>query len=419
MTSYLHRIVIFARLVGLTAGYLVRRSWYWVMGYHADEGATLLGRYVSEGLTRLGPLFVKLGQLVSAHRFWFRESFIRELGRLQDHVTPMSEAELEEVLSGYDVTKFGHFDRIPVASGSVAQVHSARLRDGTRVAVKVLRPHIRRDLQTNVAVVRWLVNLLSLVPSFGIFRLREHFCKVSDLLLMQTDFRRETNDLEEFARRHRHNKFIHIPKVHLDMCTSDVIVMEYIDGDRLTEIPDDIRPPPEELSRRILGFVVRSVYLDGYFHCDLHPGNLLFRRSDRKICILDFGITSRYDKGFVALYSSLWRRITHKEWDLASDEFLRIFPEDPEVMVRALEDPSRGPELRHRVRTLLRTHFDDENKWDLVPCLRDTETLLSEYGTHVSMRLNDINVAIASVEGTNATIGSGIGMRIIHELSRA
>ncbi|HSB64626.1 MAG TPA: AarF/UbiB family protein [Thermoanaerobaculia bacterium] len=247
-------------------------------------------------LERLGPTFVKLGQLLSARTDLLPPAYLDALRRLQDKVEPFSYAEVEEIVQGElgaRISKaFSSFEKEPAAAASLGQVHRAALRDGRPVAVKVQRPGIREQISDDLEAFREIAEILAgHTEPFDVETMLEEFRKT---LLKELDYRQEAQNmvtlgaaLEEFPR-------IVVPQPVDDYTTTRVLTMDLISGKKvtslspLTKLDIDGSGLAEELFRAYL----KQTLLDGFFHADPHPGNV-FLTDDRRIALLDLGMVAR------------------------------------------------------------------------------------------------------------------------------
>ena len=264
-------------------------------------------------LETLGPIFVKFGQLLSTRRDLLPPDLADELARLQDRVPPFDYEHVERTLTrtyGRPVDAvFKSFDRVPIASASVAQVHFAELPDGTPVAVKVLRPGINDVIRHDVELMQTGAMLVERLWSDGKrLRPREVVAEFEKNLADELDLMREAANCSQLRRNFLHSPYLLVPGVHWDWCTPEVMVMERMSGipiaqvDRLREAGVDLK----RLSRAGVELFFTQVFRDGFFHADMHPGNIFVATDPAhfgKYIALDFGIVgtlSERDQGYLA-----------------------------------------------------------------------------------------------------------------------
>ncbi len=290
-------------------------------------------------LQDLGPIFVKLGQMLSTRRDLLPADIVDELAKLQDRVPPFPTEQVIETLErayGKPVDAvFRHFDRVPVASASVAQVHFGQLPDradggsGPLVAVKVLRPNITATIAHDIALMYTGAMLVEKLWSDGRrLRPREVIAEFEKTLATELDLSREAANCSQLRRNFLHSPYLLVPEVHWDYCSEDVMVMERMEGipigrvDQLVEAGVDLK----RLSRAGVELFFTQVFRDAFFHADMHPGNIFIAVDPAnfgKYIAVDFGIVgslSPADQGylaqnFLAFFRRDYRRvaITHLE----------------------------------------------------------------------------------------------------------
>jgi ubiquinone biosynthesis protein len=267
------------------------------------------GVRVREALEELGPIFVKFGQALSTRPDLLPEDIGRELSRLQDQVPPFpgetARAIVEEAYGEPLERRFAEFSDRPVASASVAQVHYARLPDGTGVAVKVLRPGIERLVERDVDL---LYTLAKLAYRYSAEARRLRPVEVVDefrrTLEDELDLMREAANASQLRHNFAGSSLLYVPKVYWDHTRSRVMVMERIDGipisnvAALVEAGVDLR----QLAHNGVEIFFTQAFRDGFFHADMHPGNI-FVSPDGQYMAVDFGIMgilSEVDKNYLA-----------------------------------------------------------------------------------------------------------------------
>ncbi|MCP4504348.1 MAG: AarF/ABC1/UbiB kinase family protein [Deltaproteobacteria bacterium] len=248
-------------------------------------------------LEELGPSFVKLGQILSTRADLLPREFTDALARLQDQVPPFPsdeamkviEAELGEPIG--DV--FASFDETPLASASMAQVHAAVLKNGDEVVLKVLRPGIEAQVRSDASILVILAQLLELVieeaAHYRVGDLAEEF---EESLTLELDFQHEAKNLQAFAGFNRDREGIYVPKTYPKLSTKHILTMERIYGRRITELVDDDKERVNVIVDRLVMVNFEQVFVDGLFHGDPHPGNVLVDDDDN-ICFIDFGLVGR------------------------------------------------------------------------------------------------------------------------------
>jgi ubiquinone biosynthesis protein len=267
------------------------------------------GERLRLALEALGPIFVKFGQMLSTRRDLLPQDIADELAKLQDRVPPFpSNIALKtlELIYGKPVNEvFLVFDAEPVASASIAQVHLAVLHDGTEVAVKVLRPGIAPVISHDIALMEtgaWLVE--ALWPDGKRLKPREVVGEFARHLGDELDLMREASNCSQLRRNFLDSPMLLVPEVYWDYCYSGVMVMQRVKGVPISHVAE-LRAQGIDIPR--LGRVgveifFTQVFRDGYFHADMHPGNI-FVGSDGRYIAVDFGIMGTLtdeDKNYLA-----------------------------------------------------------------------------------------------------------------------
>ncbi|MFD2448211.1 ABC1 kinase family protein [Vogesella fluminis] len=247
----------------------------------------------------LGPTFIKLGQILSTRVDLFAPEWINEFEKLQNTVPPIAEAQLapylQQVLGEAPETLFARFDMVPIGSASIAQVHRATLHDGSEVVVKLRRPGIVPKVDADLRILEHLAHLIELeFPDARRFMPSDIVAQFSRSLKRELDLAAEARNMERFARDFAEDPYIRIPKVHWEYTRADVNVQDFIDGrsaSPVSALPAAGLNPPL-LARRGADAVLKMILLNGYFHADPHPGNVIFLPDDR-IAFIDFGMVGR------------------------------------------------------------------------------------------------------------------------------
>jgi len=253
-------------------------------------------------LEELGPTFIKLGQVASTRADILPPEWLEEFKKLQDDVPSFDYKEVKRVvefsLKGPINKHFAHFEKVPVASASIAQVHFATLHDGTEVAVKVRRPNIEKTITADISVMRTLARLLYRhVPAARRYRPTEVVDEFARVINNELNLTIEGSNATRFGRLFKNDPHVKIPEVYWDYTSDEVLTMERISGTPLDEA-ETIKGKGldvEKLAVTGLHAFFRQIFEFGVFHGDLHPGNI-FTSDEGVIIYLDFGIVGRLDK---------------------------------------------------------------------------------------------------------------------------
>ncbi len=271
------------------------------------------GERLRQGLERLGPIFVKFGQVLSTRRDLLPDDLADELAKLQDRVPPFAAETARRLVEGAFgrpiEALFARFEAEPVASASIAQVHFATLNDGREVAVKVLRPGMLDVIEDDLALLRTLARWVERLSLDGKrLKPREVVAEFDNYLHDELDLVREAANAAQLRRNMQGLDLVLVPEMVWELCTSDVIVMERMNGvpisqkQRLVDAGIDIR----KLARDGVTIFFTQVFRDGFFHADMHPGNIQVSVAPAtfgRYIALDFGIVgtlTEFDKEYLA-----------------------------------------------------------------------------------------------------------------------
>ncbi|WP_347888434.1 AarF/UbiB family protein [Nitrosomonas europaea] len=248
-------------------------------------------RRLRGALEELGPIFSKLGQVLSTRPDLLPIEYIEELVLLQSRVPPMTESEVvrvsEQELGVPWEDVFKSFDPKPLAAGTIAQVHRAVLETGDRVVVKVQRPTARADIEQDLALLEMFAEKVGKRPALNqVIDMEAVFKHLSTSLHRELDFRQEADNIERMRGILASYDRLAVPSVHSDLSTSRLLVMEEIQGIPIKQAPAG--PERIQAARQLLESYYKQIIVDGFFHADPHPGNLMWWKDC--IYFLDFGM---------------------------------------------------------------------------------------------------------------------------------
>ena len=243
-------------------------------------------------ILELQGLFIKVGQLLSIMAIFLPEEFRQELEGLQDQVPPRAYAEIaprivEELGATVD-DLFDDFHREPIASASLGQVHEAHTKEGQRVAVKVQHQDIDEIVRLDLKTIRRIITVVQwFVPVQG---LDGYYHQIKDLLKQELDFNGEADNIEKIAKNFEKDPRVHFPVPVRELSTSRVLTTTFVEGKKLTDLAglDAMGIDKKELASRLVRVYCQMIFVDGIYHADPHPGNILVN-SDGDFVLLDFG----------------------------------------------------------------------------------------------------------------------------------
>ncbi|MDN0076181.1 AarF/UbiB family protein [Crenobacter sp. SG2303] len=247
----------------------------------------------------LGPTFIKLGQILSTRVDVFSPDWIAEFEKLQAHVPPVPPEALEalvtKALGAPPATLFAEFDPTPIGAASIAQVHRARLPDGSEVAVKLRRPGIVDKVEADLRILSYIAHLIETeFPETRRYQPIEIVKQFTRSLRRELDLAVEARNMERFGRDFADDPIIHVPRIYWQYTNPQVNVQSFVDGIPATRI--DLLAgsglDPRVLARHGADAVLRMILINGFFHADPHPGNVFFLEGER-VGLVDFGMVGR------------------------------------------------------------------------------------------------------------------------------
>ncbi len=271
-----------------------------------------------DSITTLGASFIKLAQVLATRADFFDREYLEELKSLHDELPPMKQEEFEIVFKrSINANIFSKFEKEPIASASIGQVHIAYLQDGTKVAVKLKRYNIKKQVVSDIKILKNLNRLFR--PLFS------HYTKNSieavieefaSMILQEISFNKELENLEKFSKKYA-NSGVLFPKAFKEYCNDEVIVMSFMEGFRfddkeaLQKAKVDFRP----IIKKLVDFYAEQMLVNGFFHADPHPGNLLVN-SKGELILLDFGMVKKIPNSTRVAIINMIKAAHEKDYEL-------------------------------------------------------------------------------------------------------
>ncbi|MDW7712516.1 MAG: AarF/ABC1/UbiB kinase family protein [Deferrisomatales bacterium] len=312
-------------------------------GRTGRPGDTPVAVQARMALEDLGPTFVKLGQMLSTRPDLVPPEFVEEFRKLQDEVPPFLFAEVrrivEEEVGGPLEEAFLEVDPEPLAAASIAQVHRARLTDGSRVVLKVQRPGIERTVSHDLATLYLLATLVErYIPESRYLDVRAIVDEFARVVRRELDFFLEASNTERFRHNFEGFEGVVVPAVRWEFTTKRLLVLEAIEGDPLDD-PDVLRArgfEPASLARAAAGAFLKQVFLDGLFHGDLHGGNLLVT-PDGSVAFLDFGAVGYLSEDAQEGLGQLFMALAGRDYASLAEGYLSMGATNDAVDLRAFQ----------------------------------------------------------------------------------
>jgi ubiquinone biosynthesis protein len=320
----------------------------------AGDGAATPDQ-LADDLEAMGPTYVKLGQVLSGRPDLLPDAYLKALARLQDKVKPFSYAEVEEIVAselGVRISKaFSRFDPVPIAAASLGQVHSAALRDGRLVVVKVQRPNIRKQIADDFEVLAQIAGFLDAHTELG---RRHRFVKILEefrtTIQQELNYELEAQNLIALGANLKEFELIQVPQPVPGYSTRCVLTMDYVQGRKITALGPlarlDVKGAP--LAEELFKAYLKQVLVDGLFHADPHPGNV-FLTDAGHIALLDLGMVGHTSLVMQENLLKLLLAISGGDGDQAADLVIRI---------SETTEKFNQPEFRRRISQLMAARQD-------------------------------------------------------------
>ncbi len=364
----------------------------------ADTRSLTRGERIRLSLESLGPTFIKFGQVLSTRPDLIPADITEELCKLQEAVPAFNSEEaistVEKALGASIEELFSDFERSALASGSLGQVHRAVLLDGQPVVVKIRRPRVVQDVERDLALMTELAILIQRhIPESAIFDPLGLVRNFERTIHRELNFQREARSLQEFARLFSRDASLYVPVVYEEMCTQDILVMEYISGYRIDEISQVELLDNQRRQIAINGarLFMKQAFEFGVFHGDPHPGNIRIL-NDGSICLLDYGMVGTLDEATRNRLVDLFVSIATKDERRGLRTILLLGQPFREVDERL---------LRSDYRDFIETYYGYSlEKVDVGKLLSDFISILSNHGIRCPADLMLLIRAIVNLEGS-------------------
>ncbi len=302
--------------------------------FRREKGRVKFAVQFRRALERLGPTYVKLGQILSLRDDLLPERITDELRKLQNQAPPVPYQAIKKVIEDdFNLPLhliFKEFDKEPIAAASLAQVHMAILKNGKRVVVKVQRPGIMRLITDDINIMRRLASTMERIPGLRDYRPVNFVEEFADYTMRELDFTQEGKHSDQFRENFSDDPHIIFPKIFWDYTSRKVLTMQHIDGvkpddgEKLKRLGIDTR----KIARIGANTVIKMLFVDGFFHGDPHPGNMLIVGRS-KICLLDLGMVGSFSEEVRRNMFLYYYYLARKEYDVAVKYIANLTTQGP------------------------------------------------------------------------------------------
>jgi len=298
LSAILRSVEILLLVARYGVGFCVRVA-YLCLRRRRDQYAQLLGESLAKFCEALGPAFIKAGQILSSRPDLLPAGVGAPLRRLQNQIAPFNGARAAKIIeTAFERPLhelFDSFDLEPIASASIAQVHRARLKDGREVAVKVRRPGVSRVVNNDMRILGFFARVLSTLPGMKAVPLPELVDEFVGPIKQQLDFHLEAANNRRFREEFALTEHIRLPALIEDLCTENVLTMEYLDHLQRTDFNSLSASERKTAALAGLRALYKMIFSDGFVHADMHPGNVYVREWGEFV-ILDMGLVAILDE---------------------------------------------------------------------------------------------------------------------------
>jgi len=351
---------------------------------------------LADDLERMGPTFIKFGQLLSSRPDLLPEPYLKALARLQDKVKPFPYAEVEQIVAselGVRLSKaFSYFEENHLAAASLGQVHRAALRDGRPVVVKIQRPEIRKQITEDFEVLEEIADFFDQHTDIGRrYRFGKILAEFKSSILQELDYLREASNLTTLANNLKEFPHLLVPLPVLDYSSRSVLTMDYVSGTKITSLSPIARLDlnGDALAEELFKAYLKQVLVDGFFHADPHPGNV-FLTDDGRVALLDLGMTGRLSSSMQENLLRLLLAISEGN----GDETVKII-----LRISEMEEDFDEAEFTKKAAAFVSEQRDQTlNQQDVGKALMEVSRTAAQTGLHVPTELTLLGKTLLQLE---------------------
>ena len=344
------------------------------------ERAVNLKKY----LENMGPVFIKIGQLVSTHPEWLNSYQYQQLSLLRNNISIKN-----------DITKYLKINNLninkePISNGSIATVHLGKY-NNNQVVVKIKRKNIDNQLINTMWFFKPFAYISLYIPFIRKWKLYSKFNYINKIITKQIDFKEEINNLIKF--KSYYGNMIKIPTVYQEISDENIIVMEYLPGISTEQILKNVnKKEKEEMMKRFFGFIVTSINLRGLFHADLHPGNFSWIKENNSVSLIlyDFGMVGKLNSEKLKILNQFYISLIQKNLDKSISSIKKLIINS--------KDCYRNEELEIDLKIILKSKFN-LNDLRIFTWIEDIFKLLQKYNLELHDDYTDFEFATISLDG--------------------
>lgn len=366
----------------------------------------LRNRSIYNFLNAAGPSFIKLGQVLSVRPDLVGENLAKTLSSFQDSVAPFCEREVREVLNSQysDFNKiFLEFDFKPISAASIAQVHKAIIYDKTVVAVKILRPNINKIVARDISSLKFIIKLVGIFSQFLAKTFSDIALLLEELAKSELDLLQEAANASKLKEDLKALEGFYVPQIFWKFSTSKVLVLEFIEGIPFSnkEAIAAVEFDKKKIAQNFVVSYFTQVYGNGFFHADMHPGNL-FLMNNGDVAVVDFGIMGMIDKKTRIAVAEILIGFLNKDYEKVAQVHIDAGLVPPETNVKALSLSCRK----------IGEKIVDANVRDisLAHLLENLITMTRDYKMTTKPDLLLLQKTLLLVEGVGVTLDQDLNM---------
>jgi len=356
-----------------------------------------IGERFRKTLFELEGLLIKIGQILSIRSDLLPHAFIKQMEDLTDHVPPSKWEDIEKILEKeWGGSIYQHIESIEkeaIASASIGEVYQALLKNGTKVAVKVQRPNIQSIVQIDfrtLGMIIWFADHFVSVPK-GFINFQMLYKELREVIERELDFAKELEALQSFSNRFSDHDTVKIPNVFPELCTKKVLVMEWVEGIKLTDVEglEQVVISRKEIAQKLIELFLPQWLEPGYFHADPHPGNVMVSQEGR-IILLDFGMVGQISKKDASYFQSLIEAFLAKNYKQAVECLAQLGFLLPDADSRTME---------RLLSELLSFQMGELKNMDLLALKLEMNDMIQALPIQVPTRFVFLGRSVGTIEG--------------------